>query len=94
LNRHVRLPALDLAYVSAIEAGAIREHVLGPTLLKSKCSDRIPDVPLNILHLQQFRATLALSIQVITCGTIYGICRASKRQSIGDLLFGRRSFHS
>jgi len=59
--------------VCTIQTGSVGKHILRPSLFEAKRAYAIPDPLLNILHLQQFRGiqqfrgTLALSIQVITC---------------------------
>jgi hypothetical protein len=68
LNCYVAFAAFDLPDVCPVQPGAIGKYVLRPATLLPQGPDSIPDLLLNILHLQQFRGTLALSIQVITCG--------------------------
>ena len=67
LNRHVRLSALDLADVRPVQARSVGKNILRPPLGETKPPDGCPDLLLDILHQQQFRGTLDLSIQVITC---------------------------
>ena len=83
--------------MSAIEARKVREYILRPALLESKCSNDASDVPLNILHLQQFRGTLALSIQVITCNrgrvtTVFRRHLATGTMIVGATFFGYGCF--
>ena len=84
LNRDVALSALEFANVSPIKSRVIREDVLRPATPQAQPPHRTPDLLLNILHLQQFRATLGLSIQVITCNEI---------ATLGGLSYPSRIFY-
>jgi hypothetical protein len=67
LNSHVGLASLNLAHVGTVQAGAIGEDILGPSLGQPQPPTGLPDVLLNVSHQQQFRGTLGKPIQVITC---------------------------
>jgi hypothetical protein len=54
LEGDVALPALDPANVRAVQAGAVGEHVLGPSVLRSA---RTFDLLLDGLHQQQCGAS-------------------------------------
>jgi len=58
LNGDVALAAFDLADMRAIQPRAVGEYILRPFALQSQSPNGLPDPLLNVLHLQQFRATL------------------------------------
>jgi hypothetical protein len=66
LKGDVALAALDLANVSAVQTGAIREDVLGPPVLFAQRTHLRPDFLLDGLHQKQCGASLVLTILVKT----------------------------
>jgi hypothetical protein len=72
LEGDVALPALDPANVRAVQAGAVGEHVLGPSVLFAQRAHLRPDLLLDGLHQQQCGASLVLTILVITSTVMAG----------------------
>jgi hypothetical protein len=50
LERHVRFASLDLSDVRPVQAGAVRQHVLGPTTFETESSHRRPKLPIEGSH--------------------------------------------
>jgi hypothetical protein len=67
MDGHITFAALNFSHVSAVQAGTVGEHILGPAPPHAEGPYVCANFLLNLLHSPQFGGTLVKSIQVISC---------------------------